>query len=187
VRLVLDNGTAQNGGVGNFDWLEFTTSAGVAEGPYRGTPVSLPAAMIEAENFDEGPAGVAYSDTTAGNNGGVYRTTNVDIGPRVGGGHYVGWTRPGEWLKYSVEVTAGGTYTLDVWLANKGAATTFHVEVDGVDVTGPMAVPDTTDWQQWTVVSREGVSIAAGSHEIRFVFDAGTIQNGGNVDKFGFR
>jgi hypothetical protein len=185
VRLVMEN-PASNGGVGNFNWLEFTTGAAPPPppppGPYGGTPVSLPAGVIEAENFDEGGAGVGYSDTTTGNTGGTYRNTNVDIGSKTGGGYYVGWTRPGEWLKYSVEVTTDGTYTLDVLIANKGPATTFHLEVDGANVTGPMLVPDTGDWQRWQTVSKGGISLTPGPHEVRLVFDLGTPQNGGNVD-----
>jgi hypothetical protein len=190
VRLVMGN-LASNGGVGNFNWLEFTTGAPPppppSAGPYLGTRVSLPAAVIEAENFDEGGAGIAYSDTTTGNNGGTYRNTNVDIGAKTGSGFYVGWTRPGEWLKYSVDVTTAGTYTLDVAVANKGAATTFHVEVDGANVTGPMAVPDTGDWQRWQFVSKPDIPLTPGPHEVRLVFAPGTTQNGGNVDYLRFQ
>ena len=38
--------------------------------PYLGTPVTLPG-TVEAENFDNGGSGVAYSDTTAANEGGA--------------------------------------------------------------------------------------------------------------------
>src|SRR5262245_22870261 len=41
-------------------------------------PASVPG-TIEAEDFDEGGQGVAYSDITAGNTGGQHRTTAVDI------------------------------------------------------------------------------------------------------------
>jgi len=190
VRLVMDN-AASNGGNGNLNWLEFTTGGTAPPppppGPYGGTAVSLPAGVIQAENFDEGGSGVAYSDTTTGNTGNAYRTTNVDIGAKTGGGYYVGWTRPTEWLKYTVNVTAAGTYTLEVSIANKGAATTFHVNVDGTNVTGAMTVPDTTDWQRFQVVSKAGISLPAGTHTIQLVFDAGSTQNGGNVDFLRFR
>jgi len=193
VRLVME-AQASNGGIGNFNWLEFTTGAPPPPppppGPYGGTPVALPEGTIQAENFDEGGSGVAYADTTAGNNGGVYRTAggdNVDIGSKTGGGFYVGWTRPTEWLKYSVDVTAAGTYTLDVSIANKGTATPFRVRVDGLDVTGPMTAPDTGDWQRWQVISKPGIPLAAGLHDLRLEFDAGTTLNGGNVDFLRFR
>src|SRR5262245_20799614 len=59
--------------------------------------VPLPA-RIEAEDFDAGPNGSAYFDTTAGNAGGEYRNTDVDIQSCAEGGYNIGWSRAGEWL-----------------------------------------------------------------------------------------
>ena len=36
--------------------------------PYTGTPIAIPGAF-EAENFDKGGEGIAYHDTTPGNQG----------------------------------------------------------------------------------------------------------------------
>ena len=76
-----------------------TTASGHT--PFGGTAAAVPG-TIQAENFDEGASGVAYFDTTAGNTGGKYRTTDVDLESTtdVGAGYNVGRTRPGEWLKY---------------------------------------------------------------------------------------
>src|SRR5262249_6572786 len=46
--------------------------------PFGGVAASIPG-IVEAENFNEGGEGVAYHDTTAGNTGGAYRQTDVDI------------------------------------------------------------------------------------------------------------
>jgi hypothetical protein len=148
--------------------------------PYGGTAVTLPG-KIQAENFDEGRAGVAYLDTTAGNSGGKYRTTDVDVESTVdqGGGYNVGWTRPGEWLKYSAVVANAGMYTVDVRLANIGTGARFHLEVDGVDRTGPITVPNTGGWQTWQTVTRSGVALSAGTHVVRVVFDTATVEKGG--------
>src|SRR5207237_10706793 len=80
---------------------------------YGGMPAAVPG-QIEAENFDNGGQGVAYSDTTAGNYGGQYRNTDVDIETTTdtGGGYDVGWIAAGEWLNYTVNVASAGTYTL---------------------------------------------------------------------------
>ena len=64
--------------------------------PYSGTPVSIPGTS-EAEKFDNGGEGVAYHDTTAGNAGGQYRSTDVDIRAASSGGYNVGWIAAGEW------------------------------------------------------------------------------------------
>ena len=136
---------------------------------------------MQAENFDEGASGVAYFDTTAGNTGGTYRMTDVDIASTTdaGAGHLVGRTRPGEWLKYSVTVASAGTYALDLRIANVGTGARFHVEIDGVDRTGPISVPNTGGWQTWQTMTRTGQSLTAGSHVITLVFDTGTAENGG--------
>jgi phosphatidylserine/phosphatidylglycerophosphate/cardiolipin synthase-like enzyme len=154
----------------------FTTGAGSggggASGPYGGTPVSLPG-TIQAENFDTGGASVAYSDTSSGNAGGQYRTTDVDVESTsdTGGGYDVGWVAPGEWLKYTVNVTAAGTYTIEARVASSGAGGTFHIESNGVDKTGPITIPDTGGWQTWTTVTKANVSLAAGAQVWRVVFD----------------
>src|SRR6188768_2631621 len=69
---------------------------------------------IQAEDFDDGANGVAYRDTSAGNSGGQYRATDVDIelSSDSGGGYDVGWVSAGEWLNYTVDVAAAGTYDI---------------------------------------------------------------------------
>jgi hypothetical protein len=157
--------------------LSFTTAAGSgggSPGPYSGTPLALPG-TIEAENFDTGGNGVAYADTTSGNTGGQLRTTDdVDIERALdtGGGYDVGWIAPGEWLKYTVNVASAGTYTIDARVASSGAGGTFHIESNGVDKTGPMTIPNTSDWQTWTTITKSNVSLAAGTQVLRVVFDS---------------
>ena len=157
-----------------------TVTTSPTSSPYGGVRAPLPG-RVQAENFDEGGQSVGYYDTTSGNSGGAYRTTNVDVGPTTdaGGGYYVGWTKPGEWLKYSVNVTTSGTYTLNVRVASKGTGGKFHVEVDGVNVSGSMTLPDTAGWQTWRTLSKPGVALSAGSHAVRLVMDTGTAENGG--------
>ena len=59
-----------------------------------------------------------------------------------------------------VNVAAAGTYAIDVRVASNGAGGTFHIEVNGVDKTGPMAVPNTGGWQVWKTVTKTGVALA---------------------------
>jgi HKD family nuclease len=157
-----------------------------ANSPYGGTPVALPG-VVQAENFDQGAQGVAFHDTTAGNSGGVYRTTNVDIGgtgDSGSAGFYVGWTRVGEWLKYTVNVTQTRDYTLKVRVANMGSGAKFRVEVDGVDRTGPVAVPSTGAWDVWQTVP-VSIPLTQGLRVIRVVMVASNAQNAG-VGNYGF-
>jgi Carbohydrate binding module (family 6)/PLD-like domain len=155
----------------------FTTGTGTgagASGPYSGTPIALPG-TIQAEDFDNGGSGVAFSDTTSSNLGGAYRpTTAVDIeaSSDTGGGYDVGWIAAGEWMNYTVNVGAAGTYTIEARVAALGAGGTFHIAVNDVDKTGPITIPDTGGWQSWTSITKANVSLAAGNQIWRIVFDS---------------
>ena len=183
-RLVMDS-TRGTGAIGNINWIEVTPATATSEStPYTGAPIALPG-VIQAENFDLGPAGVAYSDTTAGNTGGVYRSAGVDIaaGQDSGGGYVVGWTDAGEWLAYTVDVAAAGTYDFEVRVASYGTGGTFHIEANGIDVSGPVRVSDTGGWQSWVTVRRAGVALAAGRQIWRMVLDAnGETGSVGNIN-----
>ncbi len=152
----------------NFNWFSFSIPSGDGT-PYGGTAVNLPG-TIQAENYNLGGEGVAYHDLDAANQGGQYRLSEgVDIESTTdtGGGYNVGYTRTGEWIKYTVNVTTAGTYTIDFRVANGAATGIFHLSVDGVDVTGAMNVPNTGGWQVWQTLSKSGVSLSAGQHVLR--------------------
>jgi endonuclease/exonuclease/phosphatase family metal-dependent hydrolase len=151
--------------------LTSTTSA--ASTPYTGTPIAVPG-RIEAENYDKGGAGVAYSDTTAGNSTGVYRSDDVDIRVTtdVDGKYNLKSVRGGEWLNYTVNVATTGSYTLQIRVASSGPGGTVHLNVDGANATGAIALPSTGGWNTWQTVTKTGVSLASGTHVVRLVIDA---------------
>jgi endo-1,4-beta-xylanase len=137
------------------------------------TPANLPG-TIQVENYDSGGEGVSYHDTDATNSGGAYRPSDgVDIESTTdsGGGYSIGWTQAGEWTKYSVNVATAGTYTADFRVASANTGASFHLEVDGADATGTIAVPNTGGWQTWQTVSKTGINLSAGQHVLRLVFD----------------
>jgi hypothetical protein len=163
-----------SGMTGNFNWIAAASGGGTtASTPFSGSPVALPG-TIQAENYDGGGEGVAYHDTTSGNSGSVYRTDGVDLQDAVdtGGGFKVKSAVAGEWLNYTVNVTAAGTYTFAARVASSGTGGTFHIEVNGVDKTGPIVVPNTGGWQTWQTISRTGIALSAGPQVIRLVLDA---------------
>jgi hypothetical protein len=144
-----------------------------AEGPFGGTPAAVPG-KIEAENFDTGGEGVAFHDTDTANLGGAYRPSEaVDLQATTdtGGGFNVGWIRAGEWLKYTVNVAAAGAYDLALRVSNMGSGGKLHVEIDGVNVTGGLTVPNTGGWQTWTTITRTGINLTAGQHVVKVSFD----------------
>jgi probable HAF family extracellular repeat protein len=167
--------------------LPLTVLPSGGQAPFGGTPRGIPG-TIEAEDFDEGGEGVAYHDLSAGNSGEAYRQTDVDIEPTTdaGNGMDVGWISAGEWLEYTVSVAAAGTYVLEARVANTEAGGVFHVEMDGVDKTGAMAVPSTGDWQIWTTLTR-AVTLEAGTHVLRISLDTAAPNTAvGNVNYIRF-
>ncbi|NQT26851.1 carbohydrate-binding protein [candidate division KSB1 bacterium] len=67
---------------------------------------------------------------------------------------YVGWTEPGEWMKYTVHVQKTGLYTVGLmYTSNRGGQ--ISLSVDDQDLTGPIIIPttfvkeDPLDWRQW--------------------------------------
>jgi alpha-L-fucosidase len=140
---------------------------------FQRAPQGVPG-TIEAEKYDTGGEGVSYHDTDPQNHGGQFRRDGVDINVSTdaGGTYLVGWTAPGEWMNYTVNVAATTTYTLDARVAAGGAGGTFHLSVDGKAVTAPIRVGYTGGWQAWKTISVPNVAIPAGQHVIRLTIDS---------------
>jgi hypothetical protein len=185
LRVVLDS-NGPGGSTGNLNYLNIASSASASSStPYGGTPAAVPG-IIQAENFDDGGEGIAYHDTTAGNSGAQYRSTDVDIQATsdTGGGYNVGWIQAGEWLKYTVNVKTAGTYQLQARVASSGAGGTFHVELNGVNISGTLTIPDTGGWQNWQTLTVNNVSFpTAGQQVVRVAMDTnGPNGNTGNLN-----
>ncbi|HEY9862477.1 MAG TPA: carbohydrate-binding domain-containing protein [Candidatus Obscuribacterales bacterium] len=132
----------------------------------------MPPIRIEAENY------TGYYDTTTGNSGGAYRTGDVDIQATtdVGGGYNVGWTKSGEWLIYNFELTEAGLYDLTTRVASATTGTkTLRILIDGVDVTGNLSFTDASGWQSWRNVTKQGLNLSAGQHEMRVEMVTGNL------------
>ncbi|MFN0156887.1 MAG: FG-GAP-like repeat-containing protein [Bacteroidota bacterium] len=154
--------------------------------PYLGIPFPIPG-TVQIEDFDNGGEGVAYHDLDDVNEGGEDRPDEgVDIQGTsdVGRGYNIGWTRGGEWLEYTVNVKLVGVYTIDVRVASEAAGSVFHIEFDGVDMTGPVIVPSTGDFQTWQMISISGVSLDAGVQIMRLALD--TENETGSAGNFNF-
>jgi hypothetical protein len=67
---------------------------------------------------------------------------------------YVGWTEPGEWVKYTVNITKKGIYKIGImFTSNRGGK--ISIALDDNDITGPLSIPstfvaaDSIAWRQW--------------------------------------
>ncbi len=143
---------------------------------YNGLVKNIPG-KIEAEEYNIGGETLAYHDLEAQNKFNVYRTgEGVDVEATTDGGpgYNVGYIENGEWLSYSVNVQKAGTYTLEVRAASLNAGTkTLHVEMDGIDVSGPVSFGPTAGWQTFKTFSITTAPLTAGAKTMRLVIDAG--------------
>jgi len=145
------------------------------EAPYGGTPWPIPG-TIQAENYDVGGQGIAYYDTDTANDGGQYRTTeSVDVEncTDAGGGYDVGYINAGEWEKYTVNVTAAGIYTIQARVASPNTGEHIRVEMDSVNISGSIAVPNTTGFQTWQTVTVTTPALTVGKHIMRIYMETG--------------
>ena len=150
---------------------------------YKGGAQIIPG-KIQCEYYDFGGEGVAYHDSDSINSGsgklnvadGSYlhefrMNEAVDISytkfqdPAVDNSPYntvepdkdqlyVGWTKPGEWTKYTVNVLKNGRYQIGImFTSNKNGKISFSV--NDIDATGPLLIPstavaaETVPWRQW--------------------------------------
>jgi hypothetical protein len=151
------------------------TPAPIVQSPYGGTAWGIPG-KIQAENYDLGGQGVAFNETTTANQGNAYRTTeavDVEACTDTDGGFNVGYTVAGEWLEYTVLVAADGSYNLAVRVAATAAGKTFHIELDGANISGTITVPNTAGWQNWQTVTINNIALTAGQKILKVAFDSG--------------
>ena len=136
-----------------------------------GEPLKLPA-KIEAENYDItgiGSGNSSYSDNDSENKGGEYRKDGVDI--EKGGDNYaVGYTMEGEWLEYTVDVTATGEYKLTAHIASGSETLGFSLFVDDKGIVPATTVPKTgEDWSVYENFELGGVNLEAGKHVLKIL------------------
>jgi hypothetical protein len=159
-------------------------------GPYSGSFFKLPG-TVEVAQYDAGGEGISYHDSDPENLGAAskYRTAEgVDVqrcqDPN-GSPYNVGWTVPGEWLKYSVNITQGGPCRMDARVATPWTGL-FHLELDGEDLTGPVYYGNTGGWQSWITVS-DTVDLPPGNHELTLVLDdTASSYHVGNINQLQF-
>ncbi|MDR0993917.1 MAG: carbohydrate-binding protein [Verrucomicrobiota bacterium] len=156
------------GNVAAFDCFLLGETPPPVQSPYTGLPMGMPG-LIEAEYFDLGGEGLGYHDTETQNQGGAFRPDEaVDISKDGScSGYTTGWTAPGEWLAYTINVQTAGVYDIVTRVAGKGSAGRFSISVDGVDKTGNLAVPNTGNWTAYQTVTAENIHFTIGVHTMR--------------------
>lgn len=130
-------------------------------GPFHGTPLQIPG-RIEAEDYDLGPRGTAWSDTDNVNNGAELRGEGVDVErcTDTGGGYNVGWVNSGEWLVYTVDVT-GSPVDIKIRAASPSGGS-IRLELDGMEIARTN-IAATGGWQTWATTTIPNIAIEKGT------------------------
>lgn len=137
-----------------------------------GNPQKIPGA-INVTYFDKGGEGVGYHDLTTANDGeGIRQDQGVDTGILLPEGN-IGGIATNEWLEYTVEVLQDGNYTFQIMFATAGRYGKFHLEFDGIDKTGKVAVLSTGNYSRFVATNIKGIALKKGIQVMRIFFDYG--------------
>ncbi|SEO13172.1 Ig-like domain (group 2) [bacterium A37T11] len=149
--------------------------------PFNGPHIISSAAglIVYAVDFDYGGEGYAFHDSDPENPIGNddYRRSKGDTqGFPVeieGDGSNIGFSKANEWLLYTVDVVDAGEYLVDIGLSAAAETGKFHLEVDGVNVTGTIKVPNNGSWSDWRLFPSTPliINLTKERHRIKFFFE----------------
>lgn len=164
---------------GTITYTAFYTATTLQNAPYQGIVAQIPG-TIEAENYDIGPG--AFLDKNGGGDT-AYRAGD-GVGTEVcsEGGFNLAYVAKDEWLKYTAKVNTTGNYTINLRISTPYNTRKLHLEVDGVNVTGVVNIPNTGGFQAWQTVAVPNIPLTQGNHVVTLYFDENDI----NVNKMEF-
>ncbi len=180
--------TGRQGEIDASSTVQFTI--GGQETPFSGTPLPIPGGLIQAENFDDGGNYVGYFNLDSKDQGSApaYRTpatVGVENTGDTGGGYDVGYTKEGEYLRYTVHVTQSELYNFQARVASLGQGGYYHVSFDHRNATGTLFVPVTNGFQTYTTMVSPAFQLEAGQHVMQVTLDGNGPSGGmGNFNWF---
>lgn len=165
-----------------------TSSSGNPGTPYGGTAVALPG-EIEAEHYNEGANGQAYYDAdgrlTSGDFAGVTfrNSTDVDIKEDPNESDYIiGSFEETEWLQYTVDVAATGSYQLQAVTHSVYSGRQLNIYIDG-QLEATINVPVVDAWTDQATSTAVDLDLTAGERVVRVEMAGG---NYADLDKLIF-
>src|ERR1700733_5392728 len=166
------------------------SAASAATGaPYGGTAAAVPG-TVYAANYDTGGQGVAYNVTSTNGSANGYRSDGIDLEATAdttnntgAGADDMGWTTPGQWFNYTVNVATAGTYTVAFRVSSPyGLTDGLHLaNSSGTNLTGSVTIPNTGGYETWATVDAS-VTLPAGQQTLRVDQDS----NGWNFHYMAF-
>ena len=74
-------------------------------------------------------------------------------------------------MEYTINVAQTASYRIDVRAASEFTTSTYHVEIDGVNVTGTLTQPNTGGWNTFQNTGKGGITLTQGTHILRLYSD----------------
>ncbi|MEP1489453.1 MAG: carbohydrate-binding protein [Algibacter sp.] len=145
--------------------IETTSKIISLSGTYDGI-IEFPG-TLQAENYNTGGAGVAYSDKDTNNRGNTYRDEGVDISGGPSPGFNVGWTNDGEWLAYTVEVLETGSYTVNFSISSQNGTVGQLVLKFDEEEKLVFQATGTGSWSSYTNQLGGEIELEAGIYELK--------------------
>ncbi len=144
-------------------------SEAIPQEPYS-VAFTLPG-KIEMEDYDLGGQGIAYYDKDVENQGEAYRNEGVDIvtvdSISESKGYAIGYTQEGEWTEYSIVTKKSAPYFYKAQVASGLNFSSFILMVDGKQVADTVKIPQTDNWNTYTIVDGKTSTIESGEHILR--------------------
>ncbi|PWJ61488.1 MULTISPECIES: sialate O-acetylesterase [unclassified Fibrobacter] len=149
-------------------------------GPY-GDVFKIPG-KVQAEDYNKGGSGVAYSDMDSKNQGDEYRGDGVDI-YKAGMGMAVGYCQKGEWMKYSVHVEEDGEYEMIGRLAGDNGTGAIAVYLGDDKIGETMVSEKGPDYDTYSDVSGGKVTLKKGDYDLKIQIEVDWV----NIDYVEFK
>jgi glucose/arabinose dehydrogenase/PKD repeat protein len=173
------NQTFKAPAAGTITYTAFYTATTLPNAPYLGTIAQIPG-IIEAENYDVGPN--AFLDKNGGGDTAYRAGDGVGTEACNEGGFNLAYVAKDEWLKYTARVNTTGNYTINLRIASPYNTRKLHLEVDGVNITGSVNIPNTGGFQAWQTLALPNIALTQGVHTITLYFEENDI----NINKMEF-
>ena len=145
---------------------------------------------VYAAHYDMGGQGIAYWDSddasyqysgedyTSWQKGWVYRNDGVDVYSSPNDtrncGYYVGETKDGEWLQYTIEnPDEPATWQLQLRYAINSGTSTVRITVNDRPVTASTKLSSTGGYTTWSTKTFTGVVLPKGTLRVRLYIEKG--------------
>jgi hypothetical protein len=157
------------------------------------TPLVLSGAM-QVEHFDRGGQNVGWFDTTPRNQLNAFRADDVDLRWASGSTtNAIARARPGEWLRYTVDVPTAGMYDIDFRVSSGAGGGAFRLDFAASTsspiyaTTGTTSFNGTGNWNNFITV-RRSVALDAGPQVMTLRFESSRWANNnlGDFDRIDF-